>query len=81
LNHFAKTLKTQLGNTDFIFKKTLTANTSKYHVEAHFAAFEPYHFTIEQKEEEWRIVNAPKVPAWIKDAEKDLILAILMHTN
>jgi hypothetical protein len=39
--------------------------------------YQSYLFTMEKKMGEWKIIDAPKVPTWIHDREKELSTAII----
>jgi hypothetical protein len=76
---FAKKLPTRWGKTEFVLSPIRMAGSYKCHVSAQGEDGEVLHFTMEQKGEFWRIVNAPLLPEWIMECEPYLSLEILEH--
>ena len=73
---FTISFQTLLSATAFTFNPTVTPDGVKYHVSAVSAGDKTFNFTMEQKNLEWRIVNAPRVPDWILQLESSLSEAI-----
>ena len=70
---FSKRVHIQEGfSPAFFFTKIYTIQCVRYHVSVIDIEDRGYAFTMELRELEWKIVNAPKVPDWILNAEKQL---------
>ena len=55
-----------------------TSGTKRYHVSVTIADNQVLFFEIEQRPHSiWRIIDAPKVPEWIKKIEEQIISAVV----
>ena len=74
---FTKRVTIEPGfDPEFHFTKIYTINGVRFHVSVRDAEL-PYAFNMELKNLEWKIINAPEVPSWIINAEKQLEEIIL----
>lgn len=80
MNYFTKRLYTWSGDSEFIFNRTATADAARYHVSARNGGGKAFYFTMEGAGDAWQIVNAPKVPDWVLQAEKVLSEEIIRRS-
>lgn len=73
MQHFIKRILIEEGfNPEFFFNRIYTVKGIVYHVSVVDKNKKSFFFNMEQTSEGWRIVNAPKLPDWIMNVEKDL---------
>jgi hypothetical protein len=56
---------------DFHFHKIYTVSGVRYHVTV-IRDGELYHFSMAENGSGWKIINAPQLPQWILDIEKQI---------
>jgi hypothetical protein len=61
---------------EFFFNRVLTAGGVYFHVSVLDKEDNFCHFTMAEIHREWKIVNAPQPPEWIRNIEKELSVAI-----
>jgi hypothetical protein len=68
---------------EFFFNRIYTVDGVRYHVSVIDTERKSWFFGMQERGGKWQIINAPKVPDWIIDVEKQLELAIYnnMRTN
>jgi hypothetical protein len=64
---------------EFFFNKIYTVAGVRYHVSVQDKDRQSYFFIMENRNGAWKIINAPQVPQWILDAEKQLEQCIVEH--
>lgn len=79
MNYFTKRLYTYSGDSEFIFNRSLKAGVSKYHVSVRNGGGKAFLFTMEVKDNAWKIADAPRLPEWIRQSEKVLSEEIARH--
>ena len=57
---------------EFFFNRVITANGVHFHVSVLDKEGTFYHFTMAEKNRQWKIVNAPQPPQWIIALEAEL---------
>jgi hypothetical protein len=77
--HFKKRLQTDFGSPLFHFNRLFTPRGVKYHVAVLDEEQHHVFFNMEVDKGHWRIIEAPKVPDWIKQLESELSQAIIDH--
>lgn len=74
---FSKRVTIEPGfDPEFHFTKIYSTQGVRFHVSVHDGKLS-YPFNMELKNLEWKIINAPEVPSWIINAEKQLEEIIL----
>jgi hypothetical protein len=63
-------------NPEFLFNRIYTVDGVRYHVSVMDADRHVFAFNMEEKYGRWKIINAPKIPDWIMNIEKELEDAI-----
>lgn len=76
MDSFIKTITLQGKSIDFSFFRILAAGGIRYYVAVVNKDSRPYLFHMEQRNNKWEIIDAPKVPAWIHSMEAELGNAI-----
>ena len=61
----------------FFFTKIYTIQGVRFHVSVIDMEDHAYAFNMVLKDLEWKIINAPQVPSWIMDMERELHEIIL----
>jgi hypothetical protein len=65
---------------EFHFTKIYCTKGMRFHVSVS-NGYQSYAFNIEFKHPAWKIINAPEVPSWIMNAEKQLEEIILENVE
>ena len=61
----------------FFFSKIYTMNGVRFHVSVIDLLNRTHHFNMILKNSEWKIINAPEIPSWIMNVEKQLQEVVL----
>ena len=64
-------------DTAFYFTKIYTIQGIRFHVSVTDIEDQTWAFSMVLKDLKWKIINAPQVPSWIMDIEKELHEIIL----
>lgn len=73
MQNFTKQIVVPLGfKAKFFFNRIYTVKSVYYHVSVIDKERRSYFFSMEEKNGEWKIIDAPQVPDWIMSAEKVL---------
>jgi hypothetical protein len=77
MQSFTKRIPVEKGfSPEFFFTRIYTVNSVHYHISVMDKSGHSHFFTMEQKNEQWKIINAPKIPDWIVRIEEQLEEAI-----
>jgi hypothetical protein len=81
LNDFATELLVNSVPHIFLFNRVLTAGSSRYYISVSNEEKLSYLFQMDQSDSSgnWKIIDAPQVPAWIHKLETELAQAIIDH--
>jgi hypothetical protein len=76
MESFTKQINRTNGIAEFNFIRVFTPTGIRYFVRVEGTKYKPCLFTMELKNDSWKIIDAPKVPKWIFDMEAILGNAI-----
>ena len=76
MHGFCKCLAVKTASIEFHFNPLYSTAGIRFYVSV-MDDYLSYLFTMEEKQGEWRIIDAPKVPTWIHDMEEELSKAII----
>jgi len=76
MHSFYKSLNVKTTSREFNFNRLYSGAGIRFYVSV-MDNYQSYLFTMEKKMGEWKIIDAPKVPTWIHDREKELSTAII----
>jgi hypothetical protein len=62
----------KINSLEFSFKRIHTPNGLRYHVSVNDTNGNDFSFNMKEEIDRWKIINAPKVPDWIIELEKQL---------
>lgn len=63
---------------EFSFSEVVTAGGVRFHVSTRDKSDKLCHFTMAEEDAQWKILNAPQPPDWIRHIEKELHAAICL---
>lgn len=69
----------KINSLEFSFKRIHTPNGLRYYVSVIDTNGEVFSFNMKEDTGRWKIINAPKVPDWIIELEKQLANQILIN--
>lgn len=69
----------KINSLEFSFKRIHTPNGLPYYVSVIDTNGEVFSFNMKEDTGRWKIINAPKVPDWIIELEKQLANQILIN--
>jgi hypothetical protein len=70
---------TEEFNPEFSFNRIYTVNGVRYYISVFDRKQQAYYFNMQSQGNQWKIINAPKLPNWILNAERELESAILSN--
>ncbi|HYH16299.1 MAG TPA: hypothetical protein VD794_13815 [Flavisolibacter sp.] len=76
MREFQKNIVVEGGSLTFAFNRIFYVGGVKYFVCVIDKDAKGYFFNMEQRGDRWQVLDAPKVPQWIKDIEADLAATI-----
>ena len=67
------------GYLHFTFHCIISPHKKRYHAVVLTTSPQCFHFNLEERNDQWRIMEAPRPPEWILQLEDKLAQTILLH--